>query len=196
MHQFAAPAGDVDWEADTQGLTIRFRNRTRQLRWREITAAGLVHFPGPDVPTDMPTRILPGLGRLVDLDRRLAREQRQLVLARGRSTFRAVRIPIPLDEPEAAALVQAVRRHLADQWAGEMSLEEHQRALGLSTPWWFYPLFAVGFVAFGLIILLAIGAFQSLTSGDLAGVPVLAWIALAFWAVLVGGILFVYRRRG
>ena len=195
-NRFATPAGNVGWEADARGLTIRFRNRTRQLRWRQITAAGLVHFPDPDVPAGMPTKILPGLGKLIDLDRRLAREQRQLVLARGRSTFRAIRIPIPLDAPEATALVEAARRHLGDRWAGEVSIEEHQRALGLSTPWWFYPLFAVGFVAFGLTILLAIGAFQSLTGGNLAGVPILAWIALAFWALLAGGILFVYRRRG
>jgi hypothetical protein len=196
VNQFSTVAGNVCWEADADGLTIRVRNRSRKLRWREVTAAGLVQLPGAAVPADMPTSILPGLGKLVDLDRRLAREQRQLVLARGGSTFRAVRIPIPLDEPEAKALVEMVRGHVGDRWIGELPMAEHQRALGLSIPWWFYPLFAVGFVAFGLTILLAIGAFQALSTGDVAGVPPLAWLALVFWGVLAGGILFVYRNRG
>lgn len=61
---------------------------------------------------------------------------------------------------------------------------------------WFYPLFGLGFVAFGLTILLAIGAFEALSGGQVAGVPPLAWVALLFWVVLASGILLLYRRRG
>jgi hypothetical protein len=196
INQFGTAVGSVSWEADAQGLKVTFRNRTRQLRWPEITAAGLVHFSELDASAGMPTQILPGLGKLFALNRWLAREQRQLVLARGRSTFRAVRIPIPVEEPKAMALVEQVRQAVGDRWIGEVSIQDHQSALGLSTPWWFYPLFGLGMAVFGLTIVLAIGAFQALSDGQVAGVPPLAWVALLFWVVLVGGILLLYRRRG
>jgi 4-amino-4-deoxy-L-arabinose transferase-like glycosyltransferase len=195
MKEFVTAVGSIGWEADAQGLKVTFRRRTRQLRWADVTAAGLVHLPSPAVPPDMPTSILPGLGKVIDVDRRLAREQRQLVLARGRSAFQAMRLPIPVDEPEAMALVEAVRRNLDDRWIGEVSMEDHQSALGLSTPWWFYPLFGLGMAILGLAILLAIGAFQALSSGQVSGVPPIAWLALLLWLILIGGILFIYRRR-
>jgi hypothetical protein len=195
-HSFKTPGGAVSWEADSNGLQLGFRRRTKQIPWQEITAAGLVRFSDPEVPPDLPTGVLPGLGKLVDLDRRLAREQRQLALARGRSTFRAVRVPIPAGDPEATALVEAVRSKLGDRWIGEVSIQDQQAALGLSSPWWFYLLFGFGFVAFGLMILLAMGAFAALTGGQWAGVPPVAWLALLFWLLLAGGILFLYRRRG
>ncbi|MEJ2208387.1 MAG: hypothetical protein P8129_05045 [Anaerolineae bacterium] len=196
MNRFETPVGGVGWEMSDRDLTVSVRRRTRRLGWTEVTAAGLVHLPDPDVPAGMPLNLLPGLGKLVDLNRREAQELRQLVLARGPSSFRALRIPIPVDEPGAMALVTAVQTKLGDRWIGEVAMEDHQAALGLSTPWWFYPLFGLGFVAFGLTILLAIGAFESLSSGQVTGVPPLAWVALLLWVILVGGILFLYRRRG
>jgi hypothetical protein len=196
MNRFETPAGGVAWELDGQGLRILFRRRTRRLLWREVTAVGLVHFSDPEVPAGMPLDLLPGLGKLVDLNRRQAHELRQLVLARGRSSFRVFRIPIPVDEAEAMALVAAVQTKLADRWIGEVAMKDHQSALGLSTPWWFYPLFALGMVVFGLTILAAIGAFEALSSGQLAGVPPLAWLALLLWVILAGGILYLYRGRG
>lgn len=195
MNRFETPAGSVAWEMDDQELRVAHRRRTRRLRWAEVTAAGLVYFSDPDVPADMPLDLLPGLGKLVDLNRQQAYELHQLVLARDRSPFRALRIPIPAGEPRAMALVGAVQAEVGDRWIGEIAMEDHQAALDLSTPWWFYPLFGLGFVAFGLTILAAIGAFQALSSGQLAGVPPLAWLALLFWVILAGGILFLYRRR-
>jgi hypothetical protein len=194
-HRFETPRGTVSWDVDSNGLQLGVQRRIKRIPWQEITAAGLIRFSDPDVPSDFPTGILPGLGKLMDLDRRLAHDLRQLTLARGRSTFRAMRVPIPVGDPEAAALVQAVQAKLGDRWVGEVSIQDQQAALGLSTPWWFYLLFGFGFVAFGLTILFAIGAFASLTSGQWAGVPPVAWLALLFWLLLVGGILFLYRRR-
>ena len=196
MNRFPTPLGEVGWETDARGLSIDFRGHTKQVPWAEISAAGLVRFSGPNIPAGMPLSILPGLGKLVDLDRQEAQALRQLVLARGRSPFRAVRIPIPTDKPEAAALAEAAQQKLGERWIGEVAMEDHQAALGLSTPWWFYLVFGFGMVAFGLTILLALGAFESLSSGQVAGVPPLAWLALLFWLLLVGGILFLYRQRG
>jgi hypothetical protein len=196
MNQFETAVGTVAWEADAQGLKITFRKRTRQLRWADITAAGLVQFSDANPSPNMPTDILPGLEKLFDLNRWLAREQRQLVLARGRSSFRAVRIPIPVQRPEARVLVEQVRQRLNEKWIGEVPIQDHQSAMGLTTPWWFYLLFAVGFVAFGLTLLLAMGTFDALSSGQVVGVPLLAWLALLFWVVLAAVILWLYRRRG
>jgi 4-amino-4-deoxy-L-arabinose transferase-like glycosyltransferase len=89
-----------------------------------------------------------------------------------------------------------VRQNLGDKWIGEVAIQDQQPALGLSTPWWFYLLFGLGFVAFGLTILLAIGTFGALTGGKVSVVPPVAWLALLFWVVMAGGILFLYRKRG
>jgi len=195
MNEFNTALGTVRWEADSQGVKITFRRSTRQIGWAEVSAAGLVSFSEAGTPAGMPTDILPGLGKLFELNRWQARELRQLVLARGRSSFRTLRIPIPVSEPRAALLVEELRSYLPGRWVGEVSMEEHIQALGLATPWWLYPLFVAGFIGSGLAILLAVGAFQALEDGGLAAVPVLAWGALLFWLILVGGIYLFYRRR-
>jgi hypothetical protein len=43
-------------------------------------------------------------------------------------------------------------------------------------------------------VLLAAGAFEALATGSLADVPLIAWLALLGWLVIVGAILFLYRR--
>jgi hypothetical protein len=191
---YETAVGTVSWAADDQKLCITFKKRTEQLRWDEITSAGLVHFASPDIDPDLPTDILPGLGKLFSLNRSIAKGQHQLVLARGKSVFRAFRVPIPIDQSVSAALVETVQQKLGTRWIGEMPITEHQKALGLRTPWWFYPIFVVGFVAFGYLILFAIGAFSALTSGQFVEVPWIAWLALLVWVILIGWILFQYRR--
>jgi hypothetical protein len=195
LNQYETTTGTVAWEADDQGLRIAFKRHTDQLFWDEITSAGLVHFASPDVDPDMPTDILPGLDKLFSLNRSVAEGQRQLVLARGRSTFRPFRVPIPVDEPVSTTLVETIQQRLGTRWVGEMPITEHERALGIRNPWWFYPVFVIGFVAFGYLILFAIGAFSAITSGQFVEVPWIAWLALLLWLVLVGWIFFQYRSR-
>lgn len=184
----------VSWEADQDGIRIIRRRRIMLLRWQEISRAGLVSFSPPNLPPDFPAQAMPGLNRVFDLNQRLAGQYAQLVLARGKSVFRAVRVPIPADQPAAAALVDEVCLHLAGRWIGRVPMEKQRQALGLSNPWWYYPVLIAGLAVFGLIVLLAAGAFEALATGSLADVPLIAWLALLGWLVIVGAILFLYRR--
>lgn len=187
-------AGTVTWESGADGLLITRTRRVVRLRWQEISRAGLVSFDRPNPPPDFPAQTLPGLGGLFTLNTRLAGEYRQLVLARGKSAFSAVRVPIPTAEPQAAALVEEVRRHLGGRWAGELPMARHSQALGMGNPWWYYPLLFLGLTVFGLAILLAAGAFPAIASGSVADVPLLAWLALLVWLLMTGVILFLYRK--
>ena len=192
--QYQTIGGTVTWESSPDGLLITRSRGPVRLRWQEISRAGLVSFDRPHTPPDFPAQTLPGLGQLFNLNTRLASEYRGLVLARGASTFSAVRVPIPMDEPEAVALVEEVRRHLGERWAGELPLARHGRALGMGNPWWYYPLLILGLAVFGLVILLAAGAFPALAAGSIAEVPPLAWVALLGWLVMTSVILFLYRK--
>jgi hypothetical protein len=175
-------------------LQVTLRKRTKHLPWDEITRAGLVHFADPDIDPSMPTEILPGLGKLISINRAIAARQRQLVLARGSSMRRVFRIPIPVDDPGAASLVETVQQRLGERWVGEMSIADHGKVLGVRNPWWFYPLLVVGLVAFGYMVLFAIGAFDALISAELTEVPAVAWLALVAWLLLFGWIWLHYRR--
>lgn len=192
--QYETIAGTVTWESSAEGLVITRKRGPVRLRWQEISRAGLVSFDRPNAPPNSATQTVPGLDRLFNLNTRLAGEYRGLVLARGTSTFSAVRVPIPTGEPQAIALIEEVRRHLGERWAGELSMARHSRALGMGNPWWYYPLLFLGLALFGLVILLAAGAFQALASGSVADVPPLAWLALLAWLVMTGLILFLYRK--
>ncbi|HBY93768.1 MAG TPA: hypothetical protein DEP84_07320 [Chloroflexi bacterium] len=193
--EFETAFGRVRWEVDEDGLWITHSRRVRQVHWQEITRAGLVRLSDPNVPDNFPTQILPGLGTLFDLNRSLAEDYQQLVLARGRSPFRAYRVPIPIAKASALALVEEVRKRVGERWVGEISMAGHTRALGLSNPWWFYPIFVMSFLGVGLLVLLAGGAYTALTTGSLADVPLVAWLALVLWLVLVGLLFFLLRRR-
>jgi hypothetical protein len=194
-NQFETAVGTVGWQADDEGLQVAARRRTERIRWQEVTGAALVRVSSPDPDPAMPTDLLPGMGKLFNLNRSLAAEQGQLILARGRSALRAFRVPIPVDDPGAMALVDEVRCAVGDRWAGKVPSEEQEEALGIRNPWWFYPILIVGLIAFGYTVLCAIAAFAALTSGQAAEVPLVAWLALLVWLLLVGWIFFLYRRR-
>jgi hypothetical protein len=192
--QYETIGGPIAWESSPDGLVITRKRGPVRLRWQEISRAGLVSFDRPEVPSDSAAQAVPGLDRVFRLNTRLAGEYRGLVMARGPSTFSAVRVPIPTGEPEAVALVEEVRRHLGDRWAGELPMARHGQALGMGNPWWYYPLLILGLAVFGLVILLAAGAFQALATGSVADVPPPAWFALLAWLVITGVILFLYRK--
>ena len=159
--------------------------------WSEITRAGIVEYPNQRMPENFPYAILPGLRRLIGIRDSLAEDYVQLVLARGRSPFKALRVPLPKENPDARLLVEEVKRNLGERWIGELPLEQHMKALGLRYQWWFHPAFAVGFIFFGFMLFLAMGAYGAVTSGRLDQVPLIAWIALLLW---VGVVLWILAR--
>ena len=83
------------------------------------------------MPENFPQSILPGLRRLTKIRDRLAEDYVQLILARGRSSFKAIRVPLPKENPDARLLVQEVQRNLEERWVEELPIEQHMKALGL-----------------------------------------------------------------
>jgi hypothetical protein len=193
--EFPTVAGTARWSSSDAGLEIEIRGRVRTLGWQEVTRAGLVQLPGEGPPSDFPVQMLPGLGRLFQLNRTLAQEYRQLVLARGRSSRRMFRMPVPVDEPDAMALVEEVRRHVEERWVGEVPMKEHYKALGVRYPWLVIPLYIAGLIVSIPLCLMSSGAYLALQRGGVAEVPPVAWLVLVLWLILIGWIFYMYRGR-
>lgn len=134
---FETIGGPAAWSADGDGLEVRVGRRTRRIAWTEATTAALVRFPAAGA--GLPVGVLPGLGHLRALNRRQAVAYAQLVLARGLSSSRAVRVTVPLDGASAGLLVGAVRDAMGSRWRGEVPFEAHMAVLGLRRPWWTLP---------------------------------------------------------
>ncbi len=162
--------------------------------WLEISCAGLVGYPNVRMPENFPYEILPGFRRLVETRDNLARNYLQLVLARGKSPFRAIRVPIPKENPDAKLLVDEVQRNLGERWLGDLPWNQYMKPLGLRNPWWFLPVFIAGFIVVGFLLLLAMGAYEGILSGRFYQVPFIAWIALILWIVLVIWLLTKLRK--
>lgn len=195
MNEFKSVSGTVQWKTDGESITIVYGKQRMKAVWSEITRAGLVGYPRQKMPENFPYEILPGLRRLTEIRDNLAKSYLQLVLARGGSPFKAFRVPIPKEDPDAKLLLDEVQRNLGDRWLGELPWNRYTQALGLRNPWWFYPAFVIGFVFFGLILLMAMGAYGGIMSGRLDQVPLIAWIALLLWSGVVVWILAKLRAR-
>ena len=193
--EFDGGVGRVRWQEEEDGLRVEIGRWRKHLRWTDITRAALTRSPGPRLPVNFPTRILPGLGSLISLQQRVSAETRQLILARGPGTHRVVRILIPDDDPEDARLVDVVRAHLGDRWLDEIPFERHQEALGLRNPWWYFPVGLLGCLGLGYMILLAMMGAAAALYGRAGEAPLIVWLALALWILLVVWLLWIYRRR-
>lgn len=193
--EFDGQVGRVRWEAEEDGLRLAIGRWRKRLRWTDITGAALTRSPGPQVPGNFPKQVLPGLGSLMSIQKRLSAETRQLVLARGAGTHRVIRVLIAEGDPEAARLVDVVRAHLGDRWLDEIPFDRHQEALGLRNPWWYFPVGLLGCLGFGYMILLAMMGVAAVLQGRAGDAPLIVWIALALWVLLVVWLLWVYRRR-
>jgi hypothetical protein len=193
--EFDGGVGRVRWQEEEDGLRVKIGRWRKGLRWTEITRAALTRSPGPQVPSNFPKQVLPGLGSLFALQKRLSAETRQLILARGPGTHRVIRILIPDGDPEGARLVDVVRAHLGDRWLEEIPFERHQEALGLRNPWWYFPVGLIGCLGLGYMILLAMMGVAAVLYGRAGEAPLIVWMALALWILLVVWLLSIYRRR-
>jgi hypothetical protein len=192
--------GTLHWDADDAGVEFEIGGRRQAARWEEITRAALVRTGNPEtesgVPADVMEEIgkgLPGLGRLTNINARMAENYRQLVLARGRSARRAIRVPIPVDDAGAQDLIGMIRQHLGDRWQQETDMANHYRALGIQRPWWAIPVSILFIVGLGYIVAFACTGFSSLAEGNFH-LPPLLWVGMAIWLIIMAGIAFLYRR--
>jgi hypothetical protein len=161
---------------------------------REAVQAGLTCPTGPNLPANFPKTVLPGLPKLFRINQSLT-ELPHLLLARGPSASRVVRVLLPPGAPAAEALLEHVRLRLGDRWAGEVPFEDHEKLLGLRPPWWYRPVGLLGGLFLGALILFAMMGFAALLTGRIEEIPGFVWAAMAGWAGVVGWILWIYRRR-
>jgi hypothetical protein len=192
--------GTLLWHTDEEGVEFEIRGRRQVARWEEITGAALVRTSNAEKESGVPTEVmeeigqgLPGLGRLMGVNVHMAENYRQLVLARGRSARRAIRMPVPVDDPGAHELVQRIEQRLGDRWKLETDMANHYQALGIHRPWWTIPVSILFIVGLGYIVAFACAGFSALSEGNL-DLPPLIWIGMATWLIIVGGIVFLYRR--
>jgi hypothetical protein len=94
-------------------------------RLRPLRDTGAANFP---------KTVLPGLPKLLRINQTLT-EFPHLLLARGPSTNRVVRVLLPPGAPAADTLLEHVRLRLGVRWAGEVPFEDHEKLLGLRQPW-------------------------------------------------------------
>jgi hypothetical protein len=192
--------GKLICRTDADGIALQIGRRRHAARWVEVTAAALVVFPNSSedsaVPSDVWGKLgegLPGLGRLMDINTFMAENYRQVILARGPLARRAIRAPLPMDDPAAQALVAEIQQRLGDRWQQEVAIADHYQALGIKRQWWAIPASILFLIALGYTVAFACAGFTTLAEGDF-NLPLPAWIGMGVWLALIGAILFVYRR--
>ena len=100
---------------------------------------------------------------------------------------------IPLADEEAAELAREVHQRLADRWIGAIEIGDSYRRLGLRRPWWTIPVSILFFLALGVTISLTCVGMTAIFDGSF-NLPPVVWIGMALWFILIGCILFLYRR--
>jgi hypothetical protein len=103
-------AGGRTWAvADEESLRVGSRGLRREAPWRTLTGGGLARTRSIEFEAMGPeaARVLPGLGRLAEVSRRMTDAHRLLVLAqaRARGRPRLILIPVPFDDPNAEGLL-------------------------------------------------------------------------------------------
>jgi hypothetical protein len=181
------PAGPILCDVDGAGMRLVNRRPRRRIPWSEVTGGGAAPL-APASRTGLPTSILPGLGWLTSLQTELSGSVSQLVIARGRSSFLALRLPIFDDDPGARALQAEIAGRLGERWIGrKQAPRDLARALGLRTPVWLAVLSILFVLILVATVLLAAVGVSAILTGRFremppwAYVPLLAWLALIAW---------------
>jgi hypothetical protein len=186
--------------ADEEGLRLASRRLRREAPWNTLTGGGLVRARTIEFEAmgAEALELLPGLGRLAAASRKMTDAHRLLVLAqaRARGRPRAFLVSIPVDDPNAEALLAEVKRRLGSRWRGEdWELSALKRDLGASYPRWYWPaglLFALFIAA---VSVPAIAGWGALTQeADLDRLRAWWLAGLAGWLVVVALLFFVTRR--
>jgi hypothetical protein len=84
-------------------------------------------------------------------------------------------------------------QRLADRWIGDIEIGDSHRRLGLRRPWWTIPVSILFFVVLGLTLSLTCVGMTAIFEGSF-DLPLAVWIGMAVWFILIGSIIFLYRR--
>ncbi|HEU5113551.1 MAG TPA: hypothetical protein VFU96_09545, partial [Acidimicrobiia bacterium] len=170
-----AAHGEVLVMSDDEGITFELAGRKVDLRWPDITGAGLAFQPGADVtfPVDsielpggrkVPFQMVPFGGKLTGLARRLAATHRALLIGDGGNGFQ---VTLPIDDPGTETVIAELRTRLGDRWHHDtQDMEELRKDLRMRTSW------SGRLVGLLFVILVGIGGFLAIA----------AWAGVkAFW---------------
>ena len=198
--EFGTAGGRTRAVADEEGLRIASRGLRREAPWRTLTGGGLARMRTIELEAMGPeaANVLPGLGRLAEVSRRMTDAHRLLVLAqaRARGRPRLILTPVPVDDPNAEVFLAEVKRRLGPRWLGEdLELKALKRELGASYPRWYWAagLLFVLFVAAATISVIA--GWGQLTSENTSLSQLESWwlVGLAVWIGFVALLLFLVR---
>ena len=195
-------AGRRTWAvANEEGLRIGSRRLRREAPWRTLTGGGLARMRTIEFEAMGPeaANVLPGLGRLAEVSRRMTDAHRLLVLAqaRARGRPRLILIPVPFDDPNAEGLLTEVKRRLGPRWLGEdRELKALKRELGASYPRWYWASGLLFVLLIAAATISAIAGWGELTSENTGLAHLESWwlVGLAVWMGFVALILFLVRE--
>jgi hypothetical protein len=191
--EYQTLVGRVSWQDNGDELKVEFRNHRYKLKWNQITRAGSVELPESGTLPELLVDALPGTGEVLDLFDQMQADHRQLIIARGWSESRLIRLPLPTGNPEAEHLVEQIKSHIGERWVGEVDFKHHQEALGLGMPKWYLAMILLGFVVIAFLVLQVISAIGALAAGEVYRVPGLVWLMLILLAMLI--VYWVYQSR-
>jgi hypothetical protein len=192
-NEYQTLVGRVSWQDNGDELKFEFRNHRYKLKWNQITRAGSVELPESGTLPELLVDALPGTGEVLDLFDQMQADHRQLIIARGWSESRLIRLPLPTGNPEAEHLVEQIKSHISERWVGEVEFKDHQEALGLGMPKWYLAMILLGFVVIAFLVLQVISAIGALAAGEVYRVPGLVWLMLILLAMLI--VYWVYQSR-
>ena len=192
-NEYQTPVGRVSWQDDGDELKVEFRNHRYTLKWSQITRAGSVELPESGTLPELLVDALPGTDEALDLFDQMQAEYRQLVIARGWSESRLIRLPFPTGDPEANRLLEWIKSHIGERWVGELDFQDHQEALGLGMPKWYLAMILLGFVVIAFLVLQVISAIGALAAGEVYQVPGLVWLMLILLGMLI--VYWIYQSR-
>ena len=190
---YSTPIGTVSWQVDNQTLIISALDDTHNVKWKDITRAGLVGFPETGSLPEIIIDTFPGTDETLDLLNQIRENYTQLVIARGWSSARVIRIPLPLDDSSAAQLVNTLTSRLDDRWIGEVPVEQHEDELGLGLPRWYLAMILPGFVVIAYLLLQVVSAVGALLIGEVYQVPGLVWLMLILLGMI--SVYIIYQSR-
>lgn len=192
-NEYQTLVGRVSWQDNGDELKVEFRNHRYKLKWIQITRVGSVELPESGTLTEMLVDALPGTDEVLDLLNQMQADHRQLLIARGWSESRLIRLPLPTGDPEAERLVERIKSNIGERWVGEVDFQDHQEALGLGMPKWYLAMILLGFVIIAFLVLQVISAIGALAAGEVYQVPGLVWLMLILLGMLI--VYWFYQSR-
>lgn len=178
LYSFLSAIGEIAWSADENEIVLVMAAREHRLVFAQISGAGVALLPAGDSEDASPTP--------------------HLLVAPGEEANYLLRIPLPADQSDAAALEELLRNRLRERWIDDLTAENYrQRLMPAATsplPAWALPAAILAFVGLSALLLSVCVIFSLAGS---ANWRIFGWQSIAgfiLWLAIVGAALYAYRR--